>query len=148
MSCGNSLKTRNMKSCVRYYNNSVVALAAESTVQLQVAGTRVVDTGLSIQTEPMSYNIVKSGLYHLSEDIIVDATTPGDLTIVIYKDGVPLPCTQKEVHAFTGENIYHIETDLMIRGCCDINHTFTYFVISDDAVGNITHICTGIIKEA
>lgn len=150
MSCGNSNgKNACQKSCVRYYNNVAQALAATSTVQLILEGARVVDTGISIETQPQSYTIVKAGLYHVSADVDVNLTTPGDIVLQGYMNGVPLPCTTRNVTGTAGHNLVHSETDLAIGGCCDISKTITWTIQSVGvAVGTIDGNCTGIVKYA
>lgn len=150
MSCGNN-SGRNcyQKSCVRYYNNVAQTLAATTTVQLILEGARVVDTGISIETQPQSYTIVKSGLYHIAADVDVNLTTAGDIVLQGYMNGVPLPCTTRNVTGTDGHNLIHSETDLAIGGCCDISKSITWTIQSVGvAVGTIDGNCTGIVKYA
>lgn len=139
-----------MKSCERYYNNTIQNLPEDSTTQLTIAGAKVVDTGISIETQPQSYTTLKKGLYHIAGDVIITATAAGLATFYIAMDGVALPCTIKTVTLAVGNNAVHTETDLYLDGCCnDISHNFTFEVLTDEtATGTITHLCTGIIKEA
>lgn len=98
---------------------------------------------------PFILSIVK-GLYHISGDIVINATTAGNATFAAYMDGVVLPCTFTNHRLATGNNEIHFETDILIDSCCcDVNKTITFAVVLDaTAVGNVTHVCTGIIKEA
>ena len=147
MSCG--CRNANQKSCQRYYNNIAQPLAATTTVQLIVAGARVVDTGVSIETQPQSYTIVKPGLYHIAADVDVNLTTAGDIVLQGYMNGVPLPCTTRNVTGTDGHNLVHSETDLAIGGCCDISKAITWTIQSVGvAVGTIDGNCTGIVKYA
>ena len=151
MGCGNcGHKTCHDKSCQRYYNNNIQALPINTTMQVIIAGTKVVDTGVSIETEPQNYTTLKTGLYHITGDITVEATAIGDVVVEIYMDGVPLPCTKRSRTVNVGFNPIHTETDLYLDGCCcNVSHTFTYVITSDaNATGNIVEVCTGIIKEA
>lgn len=151
MGCSSSNKKRpNYKSCVRYYNNVNQPLLANTTTQVQIAGTKVVDTGVSIDTEPSSYTIVTKGLYHLSEDVVIAATAVGVATVSIYMDGVMLPCTYNPRTLYVGNNTFHVETDLDIEGCCcDVSKNITFVITTDaTAVGTILHVCTGITKLA
>lgn len=150
MACGSSKKNPRYKSCVRYYNNNTQALAAGATVQLQIAGSRVTDTGVSIETQPSSYTILTRGLYHISADVEINATTGGDVEIIAYMDGVELPCMKKTKTLEVGYDTIHTETDLEIDACCcSVSKTITFAVKSvSAAIGSVVHVCSGIIKEA
>lgn len=138
-----------MKSCERHYNNNSQTFEAGQTITLQIAGTKVVDTGISIETEQNSYTTVKKGLYHISGDVVIDATTAGDITFQILMDGVVLPCTIKAETIPVDNTSIHTETDLMLDGCCcDVSHTFTYQIVSTTAAGSVIALCTGITKLA
>lgn len=54
-----SKKRPNYKSCVRYYNNTSQPLPANTTTQLTIAGSRVVDTGVSMI---LSLHLIQSQL--------------------------------------------------------------------------------------
>lgn len=151
MSCGNfGHKTCHDKSCQRYYNNIAQALAAGQTIPLAIAGARVVDSGISIETEPLNYNTLKTGLYHFSGDVIINVATAGDVELQLYMDGVPLPCTYRRVTVPSGYREIHTETDLALDGCCcDVTHSFTFRLTSvDTAVGTVTQFCSGALKLA
>lgn len=151
MACGNS-KHKNCysKSCQRFYNSVTQALTAGQALQLQVAGAKVVDSGISIETEPLNYVTVKTGLYHFSGDVIINVATGGDVVLQMYMDGVPLPCTYRRVTVPSGYREIHTETDLELDGCCcDVSHNFTFMLTSlDTAVGTVTQFCSGILKLA
>lgn len=150
MGCGCGNKNAHAKSCVRYYNNNAQAIAAgENTLQL--VGARAVDSGISIQAEPMSYDIVKAGLYHIVADLTLTATTGGLVTLEWYLDGVPLPCTFRQVTAVADvSEPMHTETELAIGGCCcDINKTLTLVLTAaTGVVATINQLCTGVLKLA
>ena len=142
-------KTCHDKSCQRNYNNNPQALAANQTLQLTIQGANVVDSGISIESQPLSYKILKTGIYHISADLSLNATTGGVVTLQAFLDGVPLPCTKKEQTAFGGTNTIHTETDLPFDHCCpDINHSITFQLINTTAVGNVVEFCSGITKLA
>lgn len=151
MGCGNkSHKNCNYKSCQRYYNSNTQPLAVSTDLQLTIAGARVVDTGVSIETEPQSYTTLKTGLYHLAGDVVINATAGGAVRFSIYMDGVELPCTVRHETVAAGFNEIHTETDLELTGCCcDVTHSFTFKVRSDaTATGNIVEFCSGVLKLA
>jgi len=149
MAC-NSINPYMGKSCVRYYNNATQALGAGATLQLAIAGSRVVDTGTAIEVEPSNYTTLKTGLYSLSADVIVEGTTAGDAILQVYMDGVALPCTTRRVSLVDGYYEIHTETDLYLTGCCPcVSHSFTFTLTSvSTAVGNVVTFCSGILKEA
>ena len=150
MGCSSkSHKTCRDKSCQRFYNNNAQAFAAGQAINLQVAGNRVVDTGISIETQGQSYTTLKTGLYHIAADIVVNATTAGTGTFQVYMDGVPLPCTLKNVTFAAGFTPVHTETDLDLEACCcDVTHTFTFVFTSGTAVGSVVEFCSGTLKLA
>lgn len=153
MSCGSNRnhKNCNYKSCQRYFNNNSQPIAADTATQLVIKGTKVVDTGISIETEPQNYSTVKTGLYHIAGDIMVAGTANGTAVAQIYMDGVPLPCTKRtrtiSANAFVE---IHTETDLELDGCCcDVSHTFTFVITTDEtAAGNVVEFCSGMLKLA
>lgn len=151
MSCGNSRhKTCNDKSCQRFYNNSIQPLPVSTDLQLIIEGTKVVDTGLAIETQNMNYTTLKKGLYHIAGDVTLEATAAGDVFFEVYMDGVALPCTRRSRTVTIGYNPIHTETDLYLDGCCcDISHVFTYRLRSDaGATGSVIEFCSGITKLA
>lgn len=151
MSCGNARhKTCHDKSCQRYYNNNIQTLPVNTDLQLIIEGTKVVDTGISIETEPMNYTTVKTGLYHFSGDVIINLTASGVVIFRMLMDGVVLPCTVRTITAGTGYSEIHTETDLELDGCCcNVSHTFTFEIVTDaTATGTVTQFCSGITKLA
>lgn len=151
MSCGNNKhKTCRDKSCQRYYNNNIQALPISTELQLVIEGTRVVDTGISIDTQNQSYTTLQKGLYHIVGDVTIDATAAGDVVFEVYMDGVPLPCTKRSKTVAVGFNPIHTETDIYLDGCCcDVSHTFTFRLTSDaTATGNVVEFCSGVLKLA
>lgn len=150
MACnGNSRSYQ--KSCVRYFNNSPQALAANAATVLTLAGAKVVNSGESIQAEPQSYDTVKIGLYHLVADAVITSSAAGELTLQWYMDGVALPCTLRKVTLpATGNTEIHTETELSLSGCCCcVNHTFTLVATTDStAAGSVVELCTGLLKLA
>lgn len=152
MACGNSRhKTCRDKSCQRFYNNNAQALAAGTATQLVIAGSRVADTGISIETQPQSYTTLKTGLYHIAGDVVVEGSAGGTAVLQVYMDGVALPCTKRtRTIPATGYVEIHTETDLELDGCCcDVNHTFTFVITTDaTATGDVIEFCSGVLKLA
>lgn len=149
MSCGNTVKNKNYKSCARFYNNNAQSIPVGTSNQLSL-GSKVVDTGVSIESDLQSLSTVTKGLYHISADIALDTVTAGNLTFSVYMDGVQLPCTVKPLTIVADSQIaVHTETDLYLDSCCcSVNHTFTFVVSSTTGAGTVTNFCVGITKLA
>lgn len=151
MSCSTrNYKNCHFKSCEQYYNTNPQALAAGATIPLNILGNRVVDTGVSIEAEPNGFQTLKTGLYAISADIVINTTTDGDVILQIKRDGVVLPCSVRRFTAGTGYREVHTETKQLIEGCCaDVSHTFTFELVSvDTAVSSVTSVCAGMTKLA
>lgn len=146
MACGSSSYTG--RSVVRYYNNASQALTAGAATTLTLAGSKVVNSGAAISVQPGSYEILRTGIYHVSADVTVTGAAAGEFDLQWYMDGVPLPCTlTKATLANAYTNQLHTETDLSFKSCCGcVDHTLT-LVATPEAAATVTHICTGIIKE-
>lgn len=151
MSCSNKCrKSCHDKSCQRFYNNNSQAIEANASTQLVIAGTKVVDSGISIETEPQNYTTLKTGLYHISGDVTINATAAGVAVLQVFMDGVAMPCTKKTISLIAGNNNIHTETDICISACCcDVSHTFTFVITTDaTATGSVTEFCSGMLKLA
>lgn len=151
MACGNNRhKTCHDKSCQRFYNNNIQTLPVSTDLQLIIEGSRVVDSGISIETQNQTYTILKTGLYHITADVTLESLAPGDVVFQAYMDGVPLPCTKRSRTVAVGYNPIHTETDLELDGCCcDVTHTITFRLQSDAAVnGSVIEFCSGVLKLA
>lgn len=149
MACSSSNKSCYAKSCLRYYNNSAQAFT-EIPTTLAIAGSRVVDSGISIEADASSYTVVKKGLYHISADVEF-LSTAGEVTFQAYLDGVALPCTLTKITGVADiEKVGHLETDLQFDSCCcNVNHTITFVISGATGVtGTVNHLCTGVTKIA
>ena len=150
MGCSsNSRKSCNDKSCQRYFNAQSQAVAVNTPLQVQIAGARVVDSGIAITTEPGSYTITKTGLYHIAADITINTAAVGTATFSVYLDGVQLPCTKRTVTLVNGTTEIHTETDLAFRHCCPcIDKTVTFVLEGSTVAGTVTQFCSGVLKLA
>lgn len=151
MSCGNRKnKSCYAKSCQRYYNNNSQAIPAGATLQLTIAGNRVVDSGISIETQPQNFNTIKTGLYRITGDIVIEPTAAGDVSLSVYMDGVQLPCTLKTITLATEKVAVHTETDLELDGCCcDVGHSFAFVLSSaSTGAGAVIESCYSMLKLA
>lgn len=134
------------KSCIRVYNPVDQAFtAADTTLVLQ--GTSVVNSGCSLTLNPSSIQVNKSGLYHISGDVIITPTAAGLVTFQLYKDGVALPCAIAQETVASG-NAYslHIETDICINVCCVNNPSFTF--VMSGVTGTVNNLSVGMVKLA
>lgn len=147
MACGNNRhKSCHDKSCQRYYNNNIQDLPLNTELQLIIEGSRVVDTGISIETQNQTYTTLTKGLYHIAGDVTLEALAAGDVVFEVYMDGVPLPCTKKSRTVTIGYNPIHTETDIYLDSA---DHNFTYRLRSDAAVtGDVIEFCSGMLKLA
>lgn len=149
MGCSSTRKSCNDKSCQRFYNTQQQSVAVDTPLQIQIAGAKVVDSGIAIETEPASYTITKTGLYHIAADLTVFATAAGAATFSAYLDGVQLPCTKRTVTLLAGTTEIHTETDLAFSHCCPcINKTITFVIEGATVAGTITQFCSGVLKLA
>ena len=149
MGCSTTRKSCNDKSCQRFYNAQPQTITAGTALQLQIAGAKVVDSGIAIETEPASYTITKTGLYHIAADITIATTAVGTATLTAYLDGVQLPCTKRTVTLLAGTTEIHTETDLAFSHCCPcINKTITFVIEGATVAGTITQFCSGVLKLA
>lgn len=148
MSCCNKHKSCHDKSCQRFYNTAAQIFAVDQTITLQIAGNRVVDSGIAIDTDVSSFNVSKPGLYHIVADAIVLATTAGSGTLRVLMNGVALPCSARLVSLPLGNAVeIHTETEIRIDCCCG-NNTFAFEFESDTAAGSVVSLCTGMLKLA
>lgn len=134
------------KSCIRVYN-SVPQTVTDAAQTLVLEGTPVVDTGCSLTLNTSGITINKSGLYHLSADVVFTPTAAGTSTIQLYKDGVALPCaiaqdTAEASNTFTA----HVETDICVNTCC-VNQPVISLVATGVA-GTVNSLCVGALKLA
>lgn len=141
-----SCKSPYAKSCVRVYNTNPQTVTATATT-LVLQGVAVVDNGCSLELNPSSISMLKSGLYHLAADINFTPTAAGTFVVQLYKDGVPLPCaiaqdTAEADNAFAA----HVETDICVNACY-VNKPEITLVVSGVA-GTVTQTCVGALKLA
>lgn len=149
MGCSSTRKSCNDKSCQRFYNTQPQAITAGTALQLQIAGAKVVDSGIAIETEPASYTITKTGMYHIAADVTIATTAVGTVTLTAYLDGVPLPCTRRNVTLVNGTTEIHTETDIDFKHCCsNINKSITFVLTDASIAGTVTQLCTGVLKLA
>lgn len=134
------------KSCIRVVNSTDQAFTATPS-PLLLEGTPVVESGCSLCLNASSIQVNKSGLYHISADVIVTPTAAGLLTFQAYNNGIAIPSalSQETVAAGSAYTI-HIETDLAINTCC-VSRPVITFELSGVA-GNVNNLSAGVVKLA
>lgn len=134
------------KSCVRAYNTTPQTVTATPQA-LAITGTPVTETGCSLELNPSSITVNKSGLYHIAADITFSPTDAGTSIFQLYKDGIALPCAIAQDTAETG-NVFtaHIETDLCINTCCVSHPAIT--LVASGVAGTVIRTCVGMLKLA
>lgn len=151
MSCGTKCSCKN-KSCARFYNNVPQTFEADSVNQIVISGDPVVLTGNAITAWNTGYQTCKTGLFHISGDIVATASAAGQIAFQVYLDGVLLPCTVRQKTMAVDEIVsIHTETDIDVDKCCPCNnvanHRIVFVLVADSAVaGTIDKVCTGITK--
>ena len=134
------------KSCIRV-DNPVDQPFTAAVAPLTLEGTPIVNSGCSLVLNRASIQVVKSGLYHFSADVIITPTAAGLVTFQLYKDGAALPCAIAQETVATGDAYsMHIETDLCINTCCVSNPFIT--VTIGGVTGTVNNLCVGALKLA
>ena len=86
----NRCKNSHYKSAVQFNNTAVqdVTVDVTATAPLTVAlGTKITDTGVSLDLDGNAIDVEHSGLYRLSADFNVLGTTAGRLGVALTLDG-------------------------------------------------------------
>lgn len=142
MSCGNNLKQCNYKSIERTFNNTSQPFVATGTT-LNLLGVKATDTGVSICSNVNNFSINCKGTYHLCADVTAEPTGAGDLTVQLYRNGVPLPCAICTETVAAGDTYtLHTETDLYLKPDDEIS------VNINGVAGSVTWIGSSCIKWA
>jgi hypothetical protein len=124
------------KSSQTAYNNVDQTYVETGTV-ITILGTNVLDSGCSIKTLPNGFRVTNKGLYRVSFDITETATSAGDSTVQIYRNGVALPCSLVTQYLAVGEaTSVHTETTLEFEGCHCCGDIITLVVGGTEGVVN------------
>lgn len=144
MGCSKTIKSCSFRSAQTAYNDTEQAFAATGT-PIVILGTRVTDTGVSIDTEPTVFNVKGSGLYRISYDVDLAAAGAGTVTLQLYDGQTPLPCAIASRTTATGlDYAMHVETTLYLPSCCAVHHAIGARI--GGVAGEITHVCASIVK--
>lgn len=150
----NRYKNRNYKSAIQTYNGSSQPILATNTVTNPITvalGGKVTDTGCAIQKDTNGFDIECSGLYRISYDADVTATTAGAVTLAIAINGVVAQETLKiNTVAAAGAEEVSAETVRVLNTCCVQNDYNVEIVAYSDGtfVGAINNISANIVKLA
>lgn len=153
MAC-NKYKNCHYKSAVQFYSNNVQPFLTTNIITNPVAldiGSKVTDTGMSIDEGTNSLTIENTGLYRFSANATILGAVAGDAYVAMTLDGVVMPETLKRVSLTTADytNV-SLETVRQLSTCCGIsNHIIGYIVYSDaTASGSVTALSGNAIKLA
>lgn len=152
MCCNSNGSCGCQKPIARYYNQTTQAFAANTITQLAVNANQVILEGKAIVPSLNEYRIDKTGLYHISCDVVLLGTTAGNVTVLCYLDGVAMPCTDRRVTLVADAYAsVHLETDILFNQVCqcrnNTSHTITFAVVSTGGAGNVVNVCTGVNKR-
>lgn len=143
MCCRNAYQ----KSTQCAYNNAIQAVVSDGTT-LELLGTKVSDTGISIETTENTFRILRSGVYRFSIDVNFTAgATAGTVRLQLFNGIAPLPCSNSvtSVAADSSETM-HIETVIPLNSCCGNIPNISAQV--SGLAGTVTHLCANAIKLA
>lgn len=143
------LKNAHYKSTEQFFGATNTTVEAGNTISnpVIVAPVRnITETGVAIDNG----NILATGTYRVSADVILEGTTAGLMTIAVENNGVTLPETVRTVTVGAGESVeITTETVRYWETCCSVSHSLDLVIYSDGtAVADITLISGNIIKLA
>lgn len=153
MACKN-YKNRNYKSAIQTYNGAPQAIAAANTVANPVTvalGGTITDTGCAIEKDVNGFDVECSGLYRVSYDADVTATTAGAVTLALRINGVVAPETLKvNTVAVAGAEEVSAETVRVLHTCCATTDFNVEVIAYSDGtfVGAVNNISANIVKLA
>lgn len=135
-------KNKNYKSAVQFYNSTsqpIVATDIITTPVILSLGSRVTDTGCSIDLNSLDVDVETSGLYRISATLDVLGVTGGDVSFAIALNGQVLPETLNTITAVAGiSELISFETIRVINTCC-VNNDFNFSIVAfSDGTGEAT----------
>lgn len=147
-------KCAHYKSALQFYNTTSQDILATNTATNPVIfalGSRVTDTGVSLDFSSFDVNVEASGLYRISVNLDVLGTTAGDITFAIAEDGVILPETISTITAVAEiSELISFETIREVSVCCgNREHSFTIIAFSDGTgVAEVQRLSGNVVKLA
>lgn len=127
-----------------------VANTSNQTVQVDgiiTPGTIVRRYGPNIGLAGNAIQIAGAGYYEINASLTAEATAAGEITITVYKDGVPLQgATATETATAIGDFV-NLSISAIVRefcSCCDGLSNLTFVLTDNDAT--ITNIAITVEK--
>lgn len=150
----NRYKNRNYKSAIQTYNGSNQPIVATDIISNPITvalGGAITDTGCAIKRDFDGFNIEYGGLYRISYDADITATTAGAVSIGLLINGVLVPETLKtNTVAAAGAEEVSAETVRVLNVCNAISDFNVQVIAYSDGtfVGAIDSISANVIKLA
>lgn len=150
----NRYKNRNYKSAIQTYNGANQPILATDIVSNPITvnlGGTITDTGCAIKRDFDGFDIEYSGLYRISYDANIAATTAGAVTIGLLINGTLVPETLKtNTVAAAGAEEVSAETIRVLNICNAVSDFNVQVVAYSDGtfVGAIDNISANIVKLA
>ena len=127
-----------------------VANTSNQTVQVDgiiTPGTIVRRYGPNVGLAGNAIQIAGAGYYEINASLTAEATAAGEITVTVYKDGVPLQgATATETAAAVGDFV-NLSISAIVRefcSCCDGLTNLTFVLTGNDAT--ITNVAITVEK--
>lgn len=149
----NRYKNSHYKSAVQFYNSTDQEILATNIATNPVIfglGSRVTDTGISIDFNSFDIGIESSGLYRISANLDVLGVTAGDVTFAIADNGIILPDTISTITAVADiSELISLETIREFNVCCNSDHNLSIVAFSDGTgVATVERLSGNAVKLA
>lgn len=145
MSC-NNCKNAYQKSAQAAYNNAEQTYVAAGT-NINVLGSLITDTGVSISTQTGGFRINNGGLFRVSYDVTSTPAAAGAQVIQLYNGSSAMPCAiATDTVAADGIITQHIETVIRLATCCAMQPVISARI--SGVAGTINHVCASVVKLA
>lgn len=154
MACS-KYKNCHYKSAVQFYNTATQPILATNistnpvTVEL---GSKVTDTGVSLDFETNSIEVLTSGLYRFSADVDFSGGTIGEITVAMTLNGSILPetITTQTISTTGTASTLNIETVRQLSTCGLVSNYILGIIAYSDgtAIGSISKISGNAVKLA
>lgn len=132
------------KSALYVANTSAQSVVVDGII---TPGTIVRRFGPNIALSGNAIQIAGAGYYEINASITVEATAVGDVTVAIYKDGIPLQGATATGTAVAVGDFVNLSISAIVRefcSCCDGISNLTFVLTGNDAT--ITNIAVVVEK--
>lgn len=143
MACSNN---RYRKSSVVAINSASQTFASTGTTLLP--GSAVSVTGCSLSVAGSGIQVNSDGLYQIDAAVTFTPSAAGVVTVQIYKDGVLLPCTIRQM-TVAADSVHTIDTRaaaVVASSCVMVRPIFTVQI--SGVAGTVSYICESGVKLA